>query len=95
LPEDAALHAAPARPTDEVIGLKLDVGRLLRALTPTSHAVAVALTELSPSEAARELGVHRSTIYACLKLIREVAVDLGLAAYLARPDTFGPRPVCE
>ena len=84
LPESAAIHAPPARLPDETIGLKLDVRRLLATLAPAIHNVAIALTELSPTETARDLGIHRSTVYEHLKAIRKAAIDLGLENYLAR-----------
>jgi RNA polymerase sigma-70 factor, ECF subfamily len=87
LPESAAFHATP-RARDESIGLVLDVRRLLAVLNPACHAVAVALADLSPTDAARALGIHRSTVYVYLAMIRKAAIDLGLHNYLGRPRQF-------
>lgn len=88
LSENAALFASPTCQPDEIIGLKLDVQHMLSMLTTASQSVAAALTEMSPTEAARELRVHRSTVYAHLNALRKAALDLGLDTYVARPRHF-------
>lgn len=90
LPESTALHPPVAREADEAFGLVRDVRRLLASLTPACRAVALALVELSPTEAAEALGIHRSTIYARLGTIRTAALDMGLAAYLGAAPTLPP-----
>ncbi|SHF40469.1 RNA polymerase sigma factor, sigma-70 family [Ruegeria intermedia] len=92
LPEAAALD-----PVDEFLiahgpGLRGDVGRLLAALCPATRQVAMAVSQLSISEAARALGVHRSTIYERLGRIRAIATEMGLDGYFeAAPTVAAPR----
>ncbi len=88
LPEAAALHAAEGTDPDVTFGLRRDVGRLLAALPPTCRQVAVALCEMSPTEAARALGLNRCTIYARLASIRAAALALGLDEYVRGPRHF-------
>jgi DNA-directed RNA polymerase specialized sigma24 family protein len=85
LPESSGLHAAEAAEPDVVFGLRRDVGRLLAALPPACRQVAVALAEMSPTEAARALGLSRCTIYARLGVIRAAAFALGLEDYVRAP----------
>jgi RNA polymerase sigma-70 factor (ECF subfamily) len=87
LPDSAAPHAAAVRAADEAFGLVRDVRRLLAGLTPTCRAVALALIDMSPTEAAEALGIHRSTVYARLATIRKAAETLDLAAYLGAAPT--------
>lgn len=87
LPDSAMPHAAVTRATDEAFGLVRDVQRLLAGLTPTCRALALALIDMSPTEAAKALGIHRSTVYARLTMIRKAAEALGLAAYLGTAPT--------
>ena len=91
LPESAMPHAAVARAPDEAFGMVRDVQRLLAGLNPTCRAVALALIDMSPTEAAEALGVHRSTVYARLAAIRKAADALDLAAYLGATPTV-PAP---
>ena len=88
LPELAALHAAETAEPDVAFGLRRDVGRLLAALPPACRQVAVALSEMSATEAARALGLNRCTIYARLASIRAAALALGLEDYRPRPPTL-------
>lgn len=88
LPESAALHAAERAEPDMAFGLCRDVGRLLVALPPACRQVAVALAEMSPTEAARALGLNRCTIYARLTAIRAAALALGLEDYVRAPRHF-------
>lgn len=87
LPDSAMPHAAVTRTTDEAFGLVRDVQRLLAGLTPTCRALALALIDMSPTEAAEALGIHRSTVYARLATIRTAAEALDLAAYLGTAPT--------
>jgi RNA polymerase sigma-70 factor, ECF subfamily len=88
LPESAALHAAERAEPDVAYGLRRDVGRLLAALPPACRQVAVALSEMSATEAARALGLNRCTIYARLAAIRTAALALGLEDYVRGPRHF-------
>lgn len=85
LPESAALYAAPTRLPDETMDIRLDIQRMLATLNLNSQSIAGALIDLTPTEVAQELGIHRSTVYAHMKIIRKAATDLGIDAYLARP----------
>ena len=87
LPDSAMPHAAVSRGTEEAFGLVRDVLRLLAGLTPTCRALALALIDMSPTEAAEALGIHRSTVYARLATIRKAAEALDLAAYLGAAPT--------
>jgi RNA polymerase sigma-70 factor (ECF subfamily) len=91
LAETAALHAPAPRAADEAIGLIHDVRRLIEGLSPACRAVALALIDLSPTEAVEALGVHRSTVYARLGTIRLAAVARDLGAYLGATPTV-PAP---
>ena len=86
LPETSALDPVDVFSLTHGPGLRGDVGRLLAALCPASRRVAIAVSHLSVAEAARALGLHRSTVYERLAAIRQTAVTLGLAAY------FEPSP---
>lgn len=88
LPESAALHAGEEVDQDVAFGLRRDVGRLIAALTPACRQVAAALSEMSPTEAARALGLNRCTIYARLASIRTAALALGLEDYVRGPRHF-------
>ncbi|WP_096784475.1 helix-turn-helix domain-containing protein [Rhodobacter sp. CZR27] len=87
LPESAAPHAGSARSPDEAFGLVRDVRRFLAGLTPACRDLALALIDMSPTEAAQALGIHRSTVYARLGTIRKAAEALDLAAYLGTAPT--------
>jgi DNA-directed RNA polymerase specialized sigma24 family protein len=91
LAEADGLDGPSAWPADEGIGLVHDVERLRGALTPNCRAMADVLIDLTPTEAAHALGVHRSTIYARLAAIRSAAVAIGLEVYL-RPTPTVPPP---
>ena len=88
LPESGGLHAPETAEPDVAFGLRRDVGRLLAALPPACRQVAVALSEMSPTEAARALGLNRCTIYARLASIRTAALALGLEEYVRGPRHF-------
>ncbi|MTH66578.1 sigma-70 family RNA polymerase sigma factor [Paracoccus shanxieyensis] len=87
LPDSAMPHAAVTRATDEAFGLVRDVQRLLAGLTPTCRTLALALIDMSPTEVAEALGIHRSTVYARLVAVRKAAEALDLAAYLGAAPT--------
>lgn len=73
-------------------GLKSDVARLLATLCPTSRRIAIAVSEGTVADAARVLGLHRSTIYERLASIRKTAAVLGLDGYFeAPPRQFASR----
>ncbi|MBC7152815.1 MAG: sigma-70 family RNA polymerase sigma factor [Rhizobium sp.] len=92
LPEAAALDPVDAFSIAHGPDLRGDVGRLLAALCPATRQVAMAVSQLSISEAARALGVHRSTIYERLGRIREIATEMGLDGYFeAAPTVAAPR----
>ncbi len=67
-------------------GLKSDVAMFLSSLCPGSRRIAIAVSQSSVSEAARMLGLHRSTIYERLGAIRNAAIAMGL------DDYFEPTP---
>lgn len=90
LPNSAALHAGDNADPERAFGLRRDVGWLLASLTPACRQLALALSQMSVTEAARALGLHRSTVYARLASIRVAALALGLEEYLRRPPHFGP-----
>lgn len=91
LAEADGLNGPASRPADESFGLARDVRRLRGALTPTCRAMADVLVDLTPTEAAHALGVHRSTIYARLASMRSVAIARGLEVYLGATPTV-PAP---
>ena len=91
LAEADGLHAPAARAADEGFGILRDIQRLHDALTPPCCALADVMIDQTPTEAAKILGVHRSTIYARLATIRSAAFSLGLEIYLrATPTDSGP-----
>lgn len=85
--EADALHGEQGPAADEALGLVLDVQCLRAVLSPGCRVLADALMELTPTEAARELGLHRSTVYARLATIRAAALGLGLENYLRQAPT--------
>lgn len=90
LPETAAIDPVDEFALSHGAGLRGDVAKLLGALCPSSRRVAIALSHLSVAEAARALGVHRSTIYARLAIIRRTAQSLGLDEYFEAAPTVWP-----
>lgn len=94
---DVLPEAASLDPIDDFLlahgpGLRSDVGKLLAALCPATRQVAIAISHLSISEAARALGLHRSTIYERLSVIRATALNLGLDEYFNTvPTVAAPR----
>ena len=82
IPEADGLYAAPCEPADVRIGLARDVGRFLDSLSPVLRRYADILTADNVCAAAREAGLHRSTIYERLGQIRQTAQAWGLHDYL-------------
>ncbi|MBF9055707.1 hypothetical protein HKCCA1065_03680 [Rhodobacterales bacterium HKCCA1065] len=73
-------------------GLKSDVARFLASLCPSSRCIAIAVSQGSVSDAARILGLHRSTIYERLSAIRKAAIAMGLDGYFEpSPRQFASR----
>ena len=73
-------------------GLKSDVATFLASLCPSSRRIAIAVSQGSVSDAARILGLHRSTIYERLSAIRKTAIAMGLDGYFeAAPRQFASR----
>jgi RNA polymerase sigma-70 factor, ECF subfamily len=91
LGEADPLNGPEDRPADVAFGLVCDMRRLRDGLTPSCRAVADLLIDLTPTEAARAIGVHRSTIYARLATIRSAAAAIGLEVYLGTTPTV-PAP---
>lgn len=87
LPEAASLDPVDEFSLSHGPGLKGDVGKLLAALCPTTRQVAIAVSHLTISEAARALGLHRSTVYERLGVIRKTAMELGLEGYFEAVPT--------
>jgi RNA polymerase sigma factor (sigma-70 family) len=75
---------------DCTVAMRHDVRRLLRALSPACSMVAVALAHMTPTEIARTLGLHRSTVYARITAIREAAAAMGLGEYVGARPTLAP-----
>ncbi len=90
LPETAAIDPVDEFALSHGPGLRGDVAKLLGALCPSSRRVAIALSHLSVAEAARVLGLHRSTIYERLAVIRQTARSLGLHGYFEAAPTVSP-----
>jgi RNA polymerase sigma-70 factor (ECF subfamily) len=94
LPESSALHPADEFSLTHGRDLRRDVSRLFTQLPPAARSVAAALCSGPVTEAARSLGLHRSTVYQHIASIRNAAAALGLQEYLGhQPDSFGPSPV--
>ncbi len=77
---------------DEVkIGLARDVARFIGDLPPVLQRYVAILAADNVCEAAREAGLHRSTIYERKEQIRRAAEDCGLAEYLGLIPTVRNR----
>lgn len=90
LPETAAIHPVDEFALAHAPGLRGDVAKLMNALCPSSRRVAIALSHLNIAEAARVLGLHRSTVYDRLAVIRQTAQSLGLDGYFEAIPTVSP-----
>lgn len=94
---DTLSETSPAYGADDFAathgaGLKSDVAKFLASLCPSSRRIAIAVSQGSVSDAARSLGLHRSTIYQRLVAIRRAAIAMGLDGYFeATPRQFAPR----
>jgi RNA polymerase sigma factor (sigma-70 family) len=88
LSEADAIHGPRPGTTEDELGLVRDVGQLRTMLTPTCRAMADVLIDLTPTEAATTLGIHRSTIYARLSHLRAEATAIGLHEYLRPAPTL-------
>ena len=88
LPQSAALYAGEDADPALAFGLHRDVAWLLATLPPACRQVALALSQMSATQAARALGLSRCTIYARLALIRTAALALGLEDYVRAPRHF-------
>ena len=69
------------------IGLARDVARFIGDLPPVLQRYVAILAADNVCEAAREAGLHRSTIYERKEQIRRAAEDWGLEEYLGRIPT--------
>lgn len=73
-------------------GLKSDVAKFLASLCPTSRRIAIAVSQGSVADAAHSMGLHRSTIYERLSVIRTAAIAMGLDGYFeTTPRQFEAR----
>lgn len=73
------------------IGLARDLARFLGDLPPVLQRYVAILAADNVCEAAREAGLHRSTIYERKEQIRRAAEDWGLAEYLGLIPTVENR----
>ena len=73
------------------IGLARDVARFIGDLPPVLQRYVAILAADNVCEAAREAGLHRSTIYERKEQIRRAAEDWGLAEYLGLIPTVRNR----
>ena len=90
LPESAGQHSFNPRNTDEKFGLQRDVNRFFHSLPEHHQQLASAMIDMSPTDAARALGIHRSTVYAWLAAIRNAAERCHLQEYLRVTPTQCP-----
>ena len=60
------------------IDLCIDIRRVLAAAEPFDRSVARCLIDNSPSEASRELGVGRATVYRAMKKLKDAFAEAGL-----------------
>ena len=84
LPESAGLFANDNLPPETAAGLVRDVQRFLSNLSPVLRRYAV-------STAARDAGLHRSTIYERLSQLRSSATAAGLHEYFGSIPTAFPQ----
>ena len=88
---DRSLWPGPCTPTDELVGLRHDLGKLLRRIAPPMRRLCVALTDGSVADAAIATGRARSSAYEMLHHLRASGRELGLEIYLA-PSRTVPDP---
>jgi len=82
---DLLLDDEGALPADELCGLRRDVRAFLASLTPALQRCCAILLADNLSEAAREAGIHRSTLYEASKRLLERAEARGLGIYVRAP----------
>lgn len=82
IPEADGLYAEPYLPAEIRIGLARDVGRFLGSLSPVLRRYAGIFAADNVSAAARDAGLHRSTIYERMHQLRADAAVAGLQEYL-------------
>ena len=88
--EADGLYGETYAPVEARIGLVRDVGRFLASLSPVLRRYAGILTADNVSAAARDAGLHRSTIYERLHQLRAAAAATGLQEYLGGIPTVHP-----
>jgi RNA polymerase sigma-70 factor, ECF subfamily len=71
--------------------LRCDVRVAINSLPPNLRDLAVRLMDRSVSQAARELGVPRTTLHSLLRKLRAVFERHDLRDYLCRPSSFRDR----
>jgi RNA polymerase sigma factor (sigma-70 family) len=70
-------HVRDAVSTPESLELRVDVGRLLRALNGHDRRLARMLMQDSPAVVGRTLGIARSTVYRHIKQLRTIFAAAG------------------
>lgn len=91
LPESAGLFANDNLPPETAAGLVRDVQRFLSNLSPVLRRYAGVLAADNVSTAARDAGLHRSTIYERLSQLRSSATAAGLHEYFGSIPTAFPQ----
>lgn len=77
--------------TDELAGLRHDLGKLLRGIAPPMRRLCAALADGSVAEAIVATGRARSSVYEMLQRLRSKGRELGLDLYLGPSRTVsGP-----
>lgn len=81
----------------EQIDLRIDLGQVLSELPPDLKALCTSLIQgLNDTEAARQLGISRTTFYERRKRLKQRFMEAGLSIYLDfDPDTSTTPPVGE
>jgi RNA polymerase sigma factor (sigma-70 family) len=91
-----AIAWAGGEGAEEANHLRLDVTAQVNQLEPRLRKVCVALMHHSPTDAARSLGIHRSTLYEHIAVIRERFDDEGLRSYTnCRGAAFSQKPTSQ
>lgn len=90
LPEQQAFLVGEAeRPQPERLDLMVDVNAVLAELTPEQRNLCdLLMAGLNITQIAKELGVHRSTLYPRLKTLREIFAYKGIQKYLLPNPTL-------
>lgn len=84
---DQALWPNDPSSDDEQTGLRIDVVRFIDGLSPALRRCSDLLMQDNLAEAARQAGLHRSSVYEAVARLRRRAGDLGLAIYLSSTPT--------